>query len=50
VISELEGISVERWQREWDQTTKGRSTKEYFPVGAEIKNENKHYPKFRIHG
>ena len=23
---------VEKWQREWDQTTKGRPTKEYFPV------------------
>jgi len=32
---ELEGISVEKWQREWDQTTKGRTTKEYFPVVAE---------------
>jgi len=35
VISELEGISVEKWQREWDQTTKGRTTKEYFLVVAE---------------
>ena len=35
VKSELEGISVEKWQREWDQTTKGRTTKEYFPVVAE---------------
>jgi len=35
VTSELEGISVEKWQREWDQTTKGRTTKEYFPVVAE---------------
>ena len=32
--SELEGISVEKWQREWDQTTNGRTTKEYFPVVA----------------
>jgi len=23
VISELDEISVEKWQREWDQTTKG---------------------------
>jgi len=35
VLSELGGISVEKWQREWDQTTKGTITKEYFPVVAE---------------
>ena len=29
VLSELGGISVEKWQREWDQTTKGAITKEY---------------------
>jgi len=28
VISELGEISVEKWQREWDQTTKGEITKE----------------------
>jgi len=28
-------ISVEKWQREWDQTTKGEITKEYFPVVAD---------------
>jgi len=35
VISELEGISVENWQRERDQAIKGRTTKEYFLVAAE---------------
>jgi hypothetical protein len=35
VLSELGGISVEKRQREWDQTTKGAITKEYFPVVAE---------------
>jgi hypothetical protein len=35
VLSELGGISVEKWQREWDQTTKGAITKEYFPVVPE---------------
>ena len=35
VLIELSGISVEKWQREWDQTTKGAITKEYFPVVAE---------------
>jgi hypothetical protein len=35
VLSELGGISVEKWQKEWDQTTKGAITKEYFPVVAE---------------
>ena len=35
VISELNGISVEKWQREWNQTTKGEITKAYFPVVAD---------------
>jgi hypothetical protein len=35
VISELEGISDEKWQRERDQTTKGGTTKEFFPVVAD---------------
>jgi ribonuclease HI len=35
VLIELGEISVEKWQREWDQTTKGAITKEYFPVVAE---------------
>jgi hypothetical protein len=35
VKSKLDVISVEKWQREWDQTTKGKITKEYFPAVAE---------------
>jgi hypothetical protein len=35
VKSEIAVISVEKWQREWDQTTKGQITKEYFPAVAE---------------
>jgi hypothetical protein len=35
VLSELGGISVEKWQREWDQTTKGEITREYFLVVAD---------------
>jgi hypothetical protein len=35
VISELGGKSIEKWQREWYQTTKGAITKEYFPAVAE---------------
>jgi len=35
VLRELEGISVEKCQREWEQSTKGRTTKEYFPEFAE---------------
>ena len=35
VLSERGGISVEKWQREWDQTTKRAITKEYFPVVTE---------------
>jgi hypothetical protein len=38
VISELDGIIVEKWQREWDQTTKGEITKDYFPVVADRLN------------
>jgi hypothetical protein len=38
VIRKLDVISVEKWQREWDQTTKGRITKEYFPVVADRLN------------
>jgi hypothetical protein len=35
VPSELVVISVEKWQRDWDQTTNGEITREYFPVVAE---------------
>ena len=35
VMSELSEISVETWQREWDLTTKGVITKEYFPLVAD---------------
>jgi len=38
VISELVEICVEKWQREWDQTTKGEITKEYFLVVADRLN------------
>jgi hypothetical protein len=27
--------TVEKWQREWDQTTKGQITKEYLPILAD---------------
>jgi hypothetical protein len=35
VLSELGMISVEKCQKEWDQTTKGEITREYFPVVAD---------------
>jgi len=35
---ELSEISVGEWQTEWDQTTKGKITKEYFPVVADRLN------------
>jgi len=38
VISGLSEISVGKWQKEWDQTTKGKITKEYFPVVADKLN------------
>ena len=34
VLNELGGISVEKWQREWDQKRKGEITREYSPVVA----------------
>jgi hypothetical protein len=32
VISELGEDSLEKWQSEWDNTTKGQITKQIFPV------------------
>ena len=40
VMSELTEMSVVSWQREWDLSTKGAITKEYFPVVAERLNIN----------
>ena len=39
--SELEVISVEKWQSEWDQTAKGKLTKDYLPRVAERLNMKK---------
>jgi len=33
-------ISVETWQQEWNLTTRGEITKEYFPVVADRLNMN----------
>jgi hypothetical protein len=38
VISEFGEMSVQKWQREWDQTTKGKITKEYFTIVADRLN------------
>jgi hypothetical protein len=35
VKSEIERKSVEKWQSVWNSTTKGNTTKEYFPIIAE---------------
>jgi hypothetical protein len=35
VIKELEDESTKKWQRNWTQTLKGKTTKEYFPDVAE---------------
>jgi hypothetical protein len=32
--SELEATSIEKWQSEWNNTTKGKITKDYFPEVA----------------
>ena len=39
--SELEVISVEKWQSEWDHTAKGKLTKDYLPRVAERLNMKK---------
>ena len=31
VKGELESLSVDKWQNDWNQTTKGMITKDYFP-------------------
>jgi hypothetical protein len=38
VRSELGEKSVEKWQRDWDQTTKGQITKKCFPIAADRLN------------
>ena len=38
ITRDLEEISMETWQREWDTTKKGSITKEYFPKVAERLN------------
>jgi ribonuclease HI len=35
VLSELKNRSVEKWQSEWTQSAKGRTTKEFFPEVTE---------------
>ena len=35
MLSELEEKCVEKWQQEWKQSTKGRTTKEFFPEVSE---------------
>ena len=38
VKSELEILSVKKWEREWDQSTNGQITKQYFPdITARLK-------------
>jgi hypothetical protein len=46
VSNELEEESIKKWQSKWSQTTKGSTTKEYFPnIKRKIKNENKSHTK-----
>jgi len=35
VKRELQDRSVDKWQTEWNQSTKGKITKDYFPIVAE---------------
>jgi hypothetical protein len=43
IKSELEAAIVEKWQREWDSTTKGKITKDYFPEVAGRLNTKIHF-------
>jgi hypothetical protein len=38
VKSELDEMSLEKWQRQWNRTTKEKITKEYFPIVADRLN------------
>jgi hypothetical protein len=50
VKSELE-ILIKKWQREWDQWTKGQITKQYFPdITRKVKHETKLDPQFHFYG
>jgi hypothetical protein len=40
--NELERISVEKWQKNWNQTTKGSITKNFFPRVEERLNRKLH--------
>jgi hypothetical protein len=42
---DLENSSMETWQGEWDTTTKGRITKDYFPKVAERLHTKIHQTK-----
>jgi hypothetical protein len=38
VKRDIERTSVEKWQSVWNRTTKGNTTKQYFPIVAERLN------------
>ena len=44
IKSELEATTVDKWQKEWDKTTKGKITKDCFPEVAGRLNTKKYYP------
>ena len=49
VLSELNEVSVTKWQSEWDLTTKGAITKSFFPIIAErLKQKNQCNPKLQL--
>jgi hypothetical protein len=37
---DIEGLGIEEWQREWENTDKGSVTKEYFPKVQERLHRN----------
>ena len=50
VKRKLEDRSVEEWQRDWNQSTKGKITKDFSDSGRKTENENNDHPKLHNHG
>ena len=49
-MKDLGEESVKKWQRKWTETTKARTTKEYFPDVAErLKDDAKTNTKLHSH-
>jgi hypothetical protein len=50
VLKQIEAESARKWQRSWTETTKGSTTKEYFPdINERKKDETQPLRKFNYH-